>query len=347
MFKTKKLLAKKLISSSGFTLLELLVVVAIIGLLSSMATYYVNLASINARDTVRVNHLDQVRKALEMYHIKYGEYPQEDLDPWPCDNDCQAQNWSNLLDELKSEGLIVIDNNIKVGLLDYVISGFLLKANAAYNPTNTKPQDPLWPDYTYSYMPSGPAGSSEYLQNYRLRAKLEYINSQFLNSSLEGLFLYTDKPNSKYGCAKSLGYYCIGPFDNFKAFEPGKPVIYLYPTQEQKVSVKIWPKNIHQSVPAYNDGWRVIASPDGTLYNLADQKEYPYLFWEGESEEPIIERGTGFVTNKENIEQFLTEKLALLGLNEKETADFIEFWAPRMKTKDYVYVYFMPQKDFD
>ena len=36
----------------------------------------------------------------------------------------------------------------------------------------------------------------------------------------------------------------------------------------------------------------------------------------------------GFIVKDENAEQFLEEKLKILGLNDKEATDFITFWLP-------------------
>jgi hypothetical protein len=61
-----------------------------------------------------------------------------------------------------------------------------------------------------------------------------------------------------------------------------EPVIYLYPTTEQPVSVKLnFNGKFTSTYPEYKDDWEVIAHPDGTLLNLRDNKEYPYLIWEG------------------------------------------------------------------
>ena len=38
--------------------------------------------------------------------------------------------------------------------------------------------------------------------------------------------------------------------------------------------------------------------------------------------------------------QFLEEKLALLGLTDKEAADFITFWAPQIRANEYTFVSF-------
>src|SRR4051812_17422787 len=62
-----------------------------------------------------------------------------------------------------------------------------------------------------------------------------------------------------------------------------KPVIYLYPQQQQQVSVKIDLNGIFTVTdPFYKNGWNVIAAPDGKFFDPADGKNYPYLFWEAE-----------------------------------------------------------------
>ena len=62
-----------------------------------------------------------------------------------------------------------------------------------------------------------------------------------------------------------------------------KPVIYLYPEQAQEVSVRLdYDGRLTDTIPAYGDGWKVTAWPDGRLVDHNDGKEYPYLFWEGE-----------------------------------------------------------------
>ena len=61
-----------------------------------------------------------------------------------------------------------------------------------------------------------------------------------------------------------------------------KPVIYLYPEETLEVSVTLdYSGTLTCTYPAYHQGWRVIAQPDGTLTNVSDGKPYSYLFWEG------------------------------------------------------------------
>lgn len=59
----------------GFTLLELLVVVTIIGMLSSVVLASVSAARIKARDARRVSDLKQLQLALQLYYGENSAYP--------------------------------------------------------------------------------------------------------------------------------------------------------------------------------------------------------------------------------------------------------------------------------
>ena len=48
----------------------------------------------------------------------------------------------------------------------------------------------------------------------------------------------------------------------------------------------------------------------------------------------------GFVVAREDAVPFLEEKLALLGLSDRESADFITYWAPRIRAYEYTFVSF-------
>ncbi len=113
-----------------------------------------------------------------------------------------------------------------------------------------------------------------------------------------------------------------------------KPVIYLYPEEETTVSVQLdYNGTLTVTEPLYDNGWQVVAYPDGRLV-AADGSEYPYLFWEGENDFALSMDG-GFCVSGGDTEQFLREKLAYLGLNDSETADFLEFWLPHMQGSPY------------
>jgi hypothetical protein len=131
------------------------------------------------------------------------------------------------------------------------------------------------------------------------------------------------------------------------AAEFAKPVVYLYPETDMDVSVKVYPNNgLTITEPAYKDGWLVKATPSGILYNYDDRTAYPYLFWEGNGLDYHVPK-EGFVVTKDKVEEFLANKLAEQGLMAKEYDEFIEYWAPLMKEKQYYFVTFVPQAEFD
>lgn len=122
--------------------------------------------------------------------------------------------------------------------------------------------------------------------------------------------------------------------------ECGKPVIYLYPEKTRAISVKLAPVGgLSFTEPAYGQGWNIVANPAGELINQTDGKVYPYLFWEGRG--GLYQTSDkGFVVERQKVHEFLVEKLAKLGLNAKESADFVEFWEPRMQGAPYYFVTF-------
>jgi prepilin-type N-terminal cleavage/methylation domain-containing protein len=59
----------------AFTLIEILVVIAIIGLVTTFAAIAVNAAREKQRDAVRISHVRQIQSALEEYFIERNAYP--------------------------------------------------------------------------------------------------------------------------------------------------------------------------------------------------------------------------------------------------------------------------------
>jgi len=127
------------------------------------------------------------------------------------------------------------------------------------------------------------------------------------------------------------------------AAECGKPVIYLYPEKPMDVTVKVAPAGgFTYTDPVYNEatGWIVHSDKNSNLIEKSTGKKYPYLFWEGRG--GIYDQPKdGFVIKQSEVHSFLIEKLAKLGLNKKETTDFMEFWEPRMQSSPYYFVSFL------
>lgn len=60
---------------NGFTLIELIVVVAVISFLASLVVASLSTARLKARTTHRIADLNQIRSALEIYYSTNGSYP--------------------------------------------------------------------------------------------------------------------------------------------------------------------------------------------------------------------------------------------------------------------------------
>ena len=128
------------------------------------------------------------------------------------------------------------------------------------------------------------------------------------------------------------------PGDDRNRVRPLKPVIYLYPEKEMDINVTLkfeseelytWPKVDD------NLGWNVTAQPNGMLKD-ASGEEYPYLFWESiTTDYKWVDFSEGFVVAADETENFLRDKLKLLGLNSREYTDFITFWGPKLRKNKY------------
>jgi hypothetical protein len=122
-----------------------------------------------------------------------------------------------------------------------------------------------------------------------------------------------------------------------------KPVIYLYPDHAENVNVKLdYPTGFSASIPTYNTstGWNVLAQPDGTLTNLSNGVDYPYLYWEGNPKEYNFDLSSGFVIKGSDTAAFLSKELAIIGLNKSESSAFLQYWVPRMQHNKYTLIHF-------
>ncbi|RHT87364.1 hypothetical protein DW724_09275 [Butyricicoccus sp. AM27-36] len=125
-----------------------------------------------------------------------------------------------------------------------------------------------------------------------------------------------------------------------------KPVIYLYPEQETTVSVSLdYAGTLTATYPDYENGWRVTAEPDGTLYD-ENGNEYSYLFWEGENNTDY-DFSTGFCVAGADTADFLREKLAEIGLTPREYNEFIVYWLPKMQDNPYNLISFQSERYTD
>lgn len=133
----------------------------------------------------------------------------------------------------------------------------------------------------------------------------------------------------------SVGEYVLMTNDSYgSAAECGKPVIYLYPTKPTNVSVKVG-ANITVSEPNYGSGWKVLAKPNGDLFTSNGDK-YESLFWEGIGNGNYPAITEGFIVLRDQVDQTISENLSQLGLNQKESQDFKDFWLSKIPNSPYV-----------
>lgn len=130
--------------------------------------------------------------------------------------------------------------------------------------------------------------------------------------------------------------------------ECGKPVVYLYPTEDTIVNLRVG-ASVTQSEPLYipGIGWTgILAHPNGQLDYQG--KTYSSLYWEGRGvgSYPSISN-YGVVVSQKKLISTLKSQLTQLGLNSQESADFMEFWAPKLPTSPYVRLTWLNTKDMD
>jgi prepilin-type N-terminal cleavage/methylation domain-containing protein len=194
----------------GFTLIELMIVIALIGILSSMILVSISSASGRARDARRASELGAIKTVLDVYAINNNDsYP----------NCCNASgsgveygiNFNDLVNYLRSNNYISQANFsdeklASIGSFWEVLINKALATAGGPPPqlvAGAKPQDPQYdatpgrPYYEYSVNATR--------TKYRLRAKMESANFIGLMSSLKGDFVFGSGDG---GC--NGNNYCVG-----------------------------------------------------------------------------------------------------------------------------------------
>ena len=121
-----------------------------------------------------------------------------------------------------------------------------------------------------------------------------------------------------------------------------KPVIYLYPETETRVTVKLdLSGELTCTYPAYDGGWVVTAAPDGTLTD-EHGRTYNYLYWEGEVANGF-DFSKGFCVAGSDTAAFLEDALDRLGLTRREANEFLVYWLPRMQDNPYNLIAFQQE----
>lgn len=187
----------------------------------------------------------------------------------------------------------------------------------------------------------------EYIENIANLYIWDNVFGNISNIAAYAIIMSTEKEINEINI---VGLYTKEQFNNIKKYDTSdnqydptfkKPIIYLYPTKEIEVSIKLLNfDRITSSYPKYINGWNVLASPNGDLIDL-DTGRYLYsLYYESESEKKFSILEEGFVIEGKESISFLEEKLEILGLNERETQEFIIYWLPKLENNKYNYIRF-------
>lgn len=144
----------------GFTLVELLVVISIIGLLSSFAVVSLNTARAKARDALRKGDMAQIRTALNLYYDDHFGYPTSSASP-DCDNwNAAAPDFGATLNQDGADCYLqVMGTALTGGTRPYL-------GSAPRDPRNLDNLLTTNPQFIYRYV-SNPTGS-EYAIVYQL-----------------------------------------------------------------------------------------------------------------------------------------------------------------------------------
>ncbi|MCX8074622.1 MAG: hypothetical protein N2749_03445 [Clostridia bacterium] len=126
-----------------------------------------------------------------------------------------------------------------------------------------------------------------------------------------------------------------------------KPIIYFYPETETKVTVKLSnPYLLLYTYPKYINNWTILAKPSGDIKDLKTNKNYYALYWEA-IDNFKIDKTKGFVVRGEDTTNFLEEKLKILGLNDRESNEFIIYWLPELEKNKYNYIRFRTMNEIN
>ncbi len=153
----------------GFTLVEILLVVAIIGILASIVLISLGPIQRQGRDARRLSDLRSIQSALELYYNKCGYYPGAAAPTLPCPAWVNPASWGDMATALTGSSLGI----------------------------NQIPNDPT-SGRTYGYLASG-NGSS-----YILAAQLEDVNNPALSQSASA-----GTAVGSVGTCGTSGVYCI------------------------------------------------------------------------------------------------------------------------------------------
>lgn len=174
-------------TNKGFTLIEILIVVAIIGILASIVLVGLNPSKKAANDARRLSDLKQVQNALELFYNKCGYYPVPGV----------SETGSSCNDFTTHKSGQTPDPTQET----VTWTGLTNSLRNSVPGVGTIPSDPVGGTFSYTYGVDLSDG-----QSYVLKAQTE-SNPQALKSSYSELFDIFGYVG--FICDPSQGHYCI------------------------------------------------------------------------------------------------------------------------------------------
>ena len=127
-----------------------------------------------------------------------------------------------------------------------------------------------------------------------------------------------------------------------------KPADYFYPTKKTTISFDVNPQGeFTHTVPIHQPGgWTFTAYPNGTITHQG--KNYPYIYWDAAIPNSLItEPKNGYVVDSQDLPSFLPTLVQKLGLNQKESKEFTDYWTKQLPNSKYYFVGIMPKLQID
>jgi general secretion pathway protein G len=162
----------------GFTLIEILIVVAIIAILASVVLVGLGPTQQAGRDARRISDLSEVQNGLELYYNKCGYYPGGTANDTSCDT-VAATGYANMAAELIGTGLGI--------------------SSVPVDPSNAG-------THVYSYATNGTSAST-----YVLGAVLENPNGSVFSTYKPPSDVAANTSPAVLTCTPTtaIGYYCV------------------------------------------------------------------------------------------------------------------------------------------
>lgn len=178
-----KNLLSRLRSQKGFTLLELLIVISIIGILATLVVVNLGGARGSARDAQRISDLKTIQTALEAYFNDYGCYPANNSGGADCAN---SNNWVGPVESTSAEWS---------SLFETLVPRYLAQV----------PEDPInSQDFYYSYGNVGVVSNI----GYDLIARLE-TNHEASCGRVENKYMWGMRKGDEQCTPDTANYYVI------------------------------------------------------------------------------------------------------------------------------------------